>query len=171
MITDNRISEGPKKGDPGLAVDLCGFIHDLDGGLIHVPGERTVSVTNDSTSFHVPVIFTPRTAPRPQDVHTSKHRIPVIALAAAAGSGGSGVAEAVVGAVARLPSSLSTPQAIIYHRLVFPYRSQWCLVPAGMTGHGISPPLNVLVDLPVRDAIVKGGTLQGCNVLQAAYCW
>jgi hypothetical protein len=63
--------------------DLFCFTRDLDGGLIHVPGERTISVIDGSTAFHIPVIFTPRAAPRPQNVHTSKHRVPVIALAAA----------------------------------------------------------------------------------------
>jgi hypothetical protein len=43
-----------------------------------------------------------------------------------------------------------------YHRLGFPYREQWSLVPGGVTGHGIFPQAIVSSDSPVRDAVIKG---------------
>jgi hypothetical protein len=138
--------------------DLFGFTHDLDGCLIRIPGARSISITDDSTAFYIPVIFTPRNAPRPRDVHKPKYRTPVIALAAGSGTGSgtdTGTGD-VAFDVARPTSSSSTPQAIVYHRLGFPYKDQWCLVPDGMTGHGIPPGSSVSSDLPVRDAVIKG---------------
>jgi hypothetical protein len=127
--------------------DLFGFTHDFDGGLIKVPSAQSISVTDDSAAFYIPIIFIPRSAPRPRDVHKPKHVIPVIALA--------GAGETITGS-ARIQSSSSTLQAIVYHRLGFPYRKQWSLVPCGVTGHGIPPQAIVSSEFPVRDAVIKG---------------
>jgi hypothetical protein len=119
--------------------DLFGFTHDLDGGLIKVPGAQSISITDDSAAFYIPVIFTPRSAPRPREVHTPKHVIPVIALA--------GAGETVTDSARIQSSSSSIPQAIVYHRLAFPYREQWSLVPCVELTNSAEMPKSTMTEL------------------------
>ena len=59
--------------------DLHNFAHDLDNGVIHVPGAADIQVLDDGSAYSIPIAFVPPGTAVP-DVR--KPRRPPVALAA-----------------------------------------------------------------------------------------
>ena len=122
--------------------ELFGFNHDTDHNRIGVPGRADIAITNDGSSYSIPVVFVPRDTKRPKQVYCPSSP-PAVA--------------AMLSALSVFPAGVSgTTQATLHHRLGFPYADQWRHVPNSTTGHGLPPNARVSVDLPVREAILRG---------------
>ena len=120
-----------------------GFRHDLDSAspVIHVPGALSISVEDDGAAFKAEVHFVPRDSPRPRGV-----RVPARSVAVAQLAQGAAFPAGVAG----------SSQAVLFHRLGFPYAEQWQHVPASTTGHGLPPTATLNPSLPLRDAVARG---------------
>jgi len=125
--------------------DLHGFTHDLDHGVIHVPGAPDISVLDDGSAYSIPIAFVPPGINAPA-LHRPARQ--PVALAAPLVDH-SPLPEAV-------PHAIGTQQSTLYHRLGFPYADQWRLVSSASKGHGLPDGTRIATDLPVRDAVVKG---------------
>ena len=126
--------------------DCFNLAHDLDNGVIRVPGAADIEVQDDGSAFSTPAAFARPGSARPTSVH-----LPVCrgrALAAPIVNGAA-IPEAVADAVGTL-------QTTLYQRLGFPYAEQWRLVPSTSTGHGLAPNTRVATDLPMREAVARG---------------
>ena len=122
--------------------ELFGLSHDTDNNRIGVPGRPDIKINNDGSSYSIPVVFATSNTKRPRRVICPSSS-PTLA--------------ALLSTLAAFPVGISgTTQATLHHRLGFPYADQWRHVPASTTGHGLPPNARVSVDLPVREAILRG---------------
>jgi hypothetical protein len=124
--------------------DLYGFKHSFDGNCsASAPGSADIPIHDDGSAFVMPVAFVRRSADRPVSVRRPGNAVATLAMDASS--------------VSAFPAGVSgTPQAVLYHRLGFPYDDQWRRVPTATTGHGLPPNASVSTQLPVSNAVIQG---------------
>jgi hypothetical protein len=127
--------------------DRHGFQHNIDAGHIDLPsrgGHRRsqLRITDDGSSFAIPVAFVRPDQPAPT-------RVAMLAAADACAS-------AMAALNAATASTTGTSQATLFHKLGFPYEQQWRHVPSAVSGHGLPPNTVASTTIPVRDAVMRG---------------
>ena len=128
--------------------DAHGLAHDVDAGRITVPARGSarathVPITDDGSSFAIPVAFVPRGAAPPACTRAAPSPLRQVHAAAALSP-------------ATYAATTGTTQATLYHRLGFPYENQWRHVPVATANHGLPPNTVPSTTIPVRDEVVRG---------------
>ena len=120
--------------------DHFGFKHDIDDCVIKTPSHGIIDITDTRGAFVIPIAFA--SAP-PSHIHRGT-RPP--ALLTYTGFVPSTFPAGVAG----------TTQALLYHRLAFPYEQQWRHVAEATTNHGLPPNATPSGTLPVSQAVMRG---------------